>query len=662
MAQVATAPDYVTWGAPGDGGTYADGDLLLVYPCIQNSNVVAHIRSPPPPSTATPTLERVIENGGYLTSNIDIDVSDFGEKLVIARIAFRNATGLKSIVGLPNVSSIGDYAFSDCTGLRSIYISPGTTIDRNAFFNCPALIAEIDTTADIPSGLSASGITSIKISRNSTTIVEDAFRNCTNLTSVFIPSNVTTIGTRAFAGCTGLRTILIPSTVTSIAPNVFDGCTNLASIVCLCPYSVMTNVILPALTNLYYDPNTPGWVGNTFTDISTLPSGSLQNLLQSYLYAIGPIKYATVFIASGKLPIDITALATPALITPYAIICAVKSTTNSADFYRLIPNGITSLSASQSRDVTSVLKEGITGELTSSIDVVKPVSFSIDKPSNTNSSFFAIDSTQSSTYTFVGSNDTLTVNNGSHTFNTQLLKVGDVFTIQYIDGTTCILQVNKFGSILASPYRIGSIFGSPPAPAPAPAPPPAPAPTPDPAHDPLHCYVKGSEILTQRGYVAIEDLNVGDLVVTKGKFETRPKPAIGLWTPPPSAKLESIIWKGHVTLSLKTDEHRPIRIKQNALGVNIPSKDLCISPNHSIMHNGRVILARDLLNDTSIVRDYCDEATYYHIKLKTHSIVIANGLTSESYKEDDTRDVSKFFEDSSKIRRSRFRIPFLGKH
>lgn len=54
-----------------------------------------------------------------------------------------------------------------------------------------------------------------------TSIGDNAFWNCTGLTSVTIPSLVTSIGDWAFWGCDGLTSITIPESVTSIGEAVF---------------------------------------------------------------------------------------------------------------------------------------------------------------------------------------------------------------------------------------------------------------------------------------------------------------------------------------------------------------------------------------------------------------------------------------------------------
>ena len=63
-----------------------------------------------------------------------------------------------------------------------------------------------------------------------TTIGDYAFYNCTGLTSVTIPNSVTSIGDYAFAVCTGLTSVTIPNSVTSIESYAFSACTGLTSV------------------------------------------------------------------------------------------------------------------------------------------------------------------------------------------------------------------------------------------------------------------------------------------------------------------------------------------------------------------------------------------------------------------------------------------------
>ena len=75
-------------------------------------------------------------------------------------------------------------------------------------------------------------IASVVIPSQITSIGDYAFCECSELASVTIPSSVTSIGESAFRGCTGLTSVTIPDSVTSIGGNAFNNCTSLASVTC----------------------------------------------------------------------------------------------------------------------------------------------------------------------------------------------------------------------------------------------------------------------------------------------------------------------------------------------------------------------------------------------------------------------------------------------
>ena len=62
---------------------------------------------------------------------------------------------------------------------------------------------------------------SVEIGNTVTTIGERAFGDCTGLTSVTIPNSVTSIGESAFYGCKSLNNISIPESVTILSSNAF---------------------------------------------------------------------------------------------------------------------------------------------------------------------------------------------------------------------------------------------------------------------------------------------------------------------------------------------------------------------------------------------------------------------------------------------------------
>ena len=156
----------------------------------------------------------------------------------IGQYAFSGCTGLTSITIPDSVTTISGYAFNGCTGLTSITIGNSvTSIDNYAFNGCTGL-----TSVTIPNSVTTigsgafqgcTGLTSITIGNSVTTIGQLTFYSCSGLTSITIPNSVTTIGNQAFYHCSGLTSITIGNSVTTIGTNVFNGCTSLTSITSL---------------------------------------------------------------------------------------------------------------------------------------------------------------------------------------------------------------------------------------------------------------------------------------------------------------------------------------------------------------------------------------------------------------------------------------------
>lgn len=134
-----------------------------------------------------------------------------------------------------NVTTIGDYIFSNCYSLTSVILSDEvTTIGGEAFYNCRSL-----TYINIPSRVTTissdvfnecCSLTSLTISDGVTTIGNNTFNGCYSLTFITIPDGVTIIGDYAFNNCHALTSITIPSGVTTIGGEAFNGCYSLTSI------------------------------------------------------------------------------------------------------------------------------------------------------------------------------------------------------------------------------------------------------------------------------------------------------------------------------------------------------------------------------------------------------------------------------------------------
>ena len=113
---------------------------------------------------------------------------------------------------LNSVTSIGDGAFSNCTGLVTVKISDSVTnIGYRAFYNCDSFVSVV-----IPDSV--------------TNIDYGAFRDCTSLTFVKIGNSVTRIGVSAFQNCASLTSVTIPVSVTSICAEAFEKCSSLKQV------------------------------------------------------------------------------------------------------------------------------------------------------------------------------------------------------------------------------------------------------------------------------------------------------------------------------------------------------------------------------------------------------------------------------------------------
>jgi hypothetical protein len=75
----------------------------------------------------------------------------------------------------------------------------------------------------------------------------------------------------------------------------------------------------------------------------------------------------------------------------------------------------------------------------------------------------------------------------------------------------------------------------------------------------------------------------------------------------------------------------PVRIAAGAFGENVPVRDLFVSPDHAVFVNGVLVPVKLLINGTNIVQMKRDRIVYYHVELPEHAVILAEGLTVESY-------------------------------
>ena len=177
-------------------------------------------------------IKKLIANRNIIisSSSKQTPFGPFGPNLNIVKLGggfnhicdylFYNCSGLTSINIPENVTSIGRGAFKCCSGLTSINIPKNVTSIREYTF------------------LSCSSLTSINIPEGVTAIENSAFWNCNSLNSISLPNSLKTIGDMedhfhegVFFGCSSLQTITIPKNVSLIGPNTFWDCSSLKSII-----------------------------------------------------------------------------------------------------------------------------------------------------------------------------------------------------------------------------------------------------------------------------------------------------------------------------------------------------------------------------------------------------------------------------------------------
>ena len=174
---------------------------------------------------------KIVRGGGIYYNSVNCYTSDD----VIGNYAFSDCSGLTSLILPSNVTSIGYSAFYGCICLTSLTLpSSVTSIGSSAFEGCRSLTSLILPSSVTSIGSSAfsgcSGLTSLTLPSSVTSIGWATFSGCSGLTSLTLPSSVTSIDGRAFYGCSSLFGLTLPSSVTSIGSSAFEACYGLFSL------------------------------------------------------------------------------------------------------------------------------------------------------------------------------------------------------------------------------------------------------------------------------------------------------------------------------------------------------------------------------------------------------------------------------------------------
>ncbi len=146
------------------------------------------------------------------------------------------------------------------------------------------------------------------------------------------------------------------------------------------------------------------------------------------------------------------------------------------------------------------------------------------------------------------------------------------------------------------------------------------------------CFTPGTLIATPRGERPIEELRVGDKVLTRDNG------------------IQEIRWIGSRTLdhhALLANPHlRPVLIRKGSLGNGLPERDMLVSPNHRVLvANDRTALyfdehevlvaAKHLVAGEGMRQIQSSGTTYVHFMFDRHEVVLSNGAWTESFQPGD---------------------------
>ena len=213
--------------------------------------------------------------------------------LSIGNSAFSNSHLCDSLE-LPNsVTSIGDYAFSNCSGFTGSLSIPNsvTSIGSSAFRYCRGFTGSLS----IPNSL--------------TSIGSLAFDECSGFTGkVLLPAGLTSVESRIFYGCSGINHVVIPAKVSSISTSAFASCYAIDTLTCLGvnPVELSSNfsTIDPATCILQVPTGArknyaSAVVWGNFINIQEIEVGAPSKLVKLRISEGGTVRYAGEVVANN---------------------------------------------------------------------------------------------------------------------------------------------------------------------------------------------------------------------------------------------------------------------------------------------------------------------------------------------------------------------------
>lgn len=148
----------------------------------------------------------------------------------------------------------------------------------------------------------------------------------------------------------------------------------------------------------------------------------------------------------------------------------------------------------------------------------------------------------------------------------------------------------------------------------------------------IPCFTPGTTIATSKGERLVEELQVGDRIITRDNG------------------IQEIAWMGHKEMSgkqlLQNPHLQPILIKAGALGNGLPERDMMVSPNHRVLvaseltqlyfeENEVLAAAKHMVGADGIHAVDVMQTTYIHFMFERHEVVLSNGAWTESFQPGD---------------------------
>lgn len=148
----------------------------------------------------------------------------------------------------------------------------------------------------------------------------------------------------------------------------------------------------------------------------------------------------------------------------------------------------------------------------------------------------------------------------------------------------------------------------------------------------IPCFTPGTLIATARGERRVEDLQVGDRIITRDNG------------------IQEIAWVGHKQFNgaelVRNPHLKPVLIKAGSLGNDLPERDMLVSPNHRLLvasdatqlyfeESEVLAAAKHLVGSAGIHRVDVTQTTYIHFMFERHEVVLSDGAWTESFQPGD---------------------------